>query len=69
MPLKVLKDELTVADLSAATLGGKKGIAEMLKEFSEPMTLGADLPIAMASEKNQDVGTFAEPWEYGRTAP
>lgn len=68
MPLKVLENELTIADLNAATLGGKVGIANMLKEFSQPMTLGADLPLAMATEKNQDVGTFTEPWEYDATS-
>lgn len=68
MPLQVNKDELTVADLSAATLGGKVSIANMLHEFAQPLTIGADLPIRMATEKNMDVGTFEEPWEYNRNS-
>ena len=66
MPLQVNANELTIADLNAATLGGKKPIAAMLQEFSQELTIGADLPIRMASEKNRDVGTFSEPWEYGK---
>lgn len=66
MPLQVNAGELTIADLNAATLGGKAAIANMLQEFSQQLTLGADLPIRMASEKNRDVGTFSEPWEYNK---
>ena len=66
MPLQVNENELTIADLNAATLGGKAGIASMMHEFSMPLTLGADLPIRMATEKNQDVGTFSDPWEYNK---
>ena len=68
MALQVNANELTVADLNAATLGGKVGIANMLREFSQSLTLGADLPIRMASEKNRDVGTFDEPWEYNKNS-
>ena len=66
MPLQVNAGELTIADLNAATLGGKAAIANMLQEFSQQLTLGADLPIRMATEKNRDVGTFSEPWEYNK---
>lgn len=66
MSLLVNENELTIADLNAATLGGKAPIANMLQEFSQQLTLGADLPIRMASEKNRDVGTFSEPWEYNK---
>lgn len=68
MPLLVKKDEITVADLSASTLGGKVPVANMLREFSQPLTIGGDLPIAMATDRNEDVGTFAEPWEYNRNS-
>ena len=68
MGLQVNKDELTIADLNAATLGGKASIANMLQEFSYSLTLGADLPLRMASEKNRDVGTFSEPWEYNKNS-
>ena len=68
MPLLVNDKELTIADLNAATLGGKVNIANMLHEFSQPLTIGGDLPIAEASEKNRDVGVFSEPWEYNKNS-
>ena len=68
MPLQVKKDELTIADLNAATLGGKASLAAMLREFSQPLTFGSDLPLRMASGKNEDVGTFEEPWEYNKNS-
>ena len=68
MSLLLNKDELTIADLNAATLGGRTDIANMLHEFSQSLTIGGDLPIAMASDKNEDVGVFSDPWEYNKNS-
>ena len=68
MPLLVNENEITIADVSASTIGGKVGIANMIREFSQPLTLGNDLPIVMASGKNEDVGAFSEPWEYNKNS-
>ena len=66
MPLQVNENEIPIADLNAATLGGRANIANMMREFSVSLTLGADLPLRMASEKNMDVGTYVDPWEYNK---
>lgn len=68
MSLLVNENEITIADLNASTLGGKADIANMIREFSQPLTIGNDLPIAMATGKNEDVGTFVEPWEYNKNS-
>lgn len=64
--LQVNENEITIADLSADTLGGKVGIANMIHEFSAELTLGTDLPVRMATDKNMDLGTYADPWEYNK---
>ena len=59
-------NQIRISDVSQKTLGGKTTIAKLVDEYAKPLTIMNDLPIVMASEKDRDVGTFLEGWEYNK---
>lgn len=54
----------TLPELLVHTNGEKTPLSLLAKEFAVSQTIGADLPIKIASDRTEDKGRFIEPWEY-----
>lgn len=57
---------MTLSDIMKATNGGKHPLSLIMDEYKKPLTLGADIPACEASDKFEDMGFFAEPWEFDK---
>ncbi len=63
-----LDGELTLADYMKDTLSGEVPIGRMITEFDSALSLSSDLPMRVASGRDEDKGTFTEGWEYNKSS-
>lgn len=60
------QNSITIYDLAKRTQGGKVAIDRIISEYATYLTIGAVLPLAEATDKDEDVGAFIEPWTYNK---
>ena len=63
-----LEGEMTLADAMRDTLSGEVPIGRMITEFESALSLAADLPVRVATGRDEDKGTFSEGWEYNKNS-